>query len=133
MPDPGPYGPLSWSYPRPRSLQACVAIYITTFIYYAIFIWEGGSNMFGWVPGSVVVYLAWRGSKMAWGVAVVATAVYLVISAIEIEMATSAGGHHPVLHVIESVLVLTMLVLLLAPETRRFYDLSSRGGPAAEG
>lgn len=126
MPEPGPYGPLPWSYPRPRSLQAFVAIYLCTFIYYAVFIWEGTSNIFGWVPGFIVVYLAWRGSKTAWGVTVAATAAYVVISAIEIEMAAAPGGHHPILHVIESVLLLGSLVLLLLPETRGFYDLKTR-------
>jgi hypothetical protein len=103
-----------------------VATYLTTFIYYAIFIWEGSSNIFGWVPGFIVVYLAWRGSKMAWRVAVAATAVYLVISAIEIEMATAPGGHHPILHVIEAGFLLAMLALLWLPPTRRFYDLALR-------
>lgn len=128
MPEPGPYGPLSWSYPRPRSLQACGGVYVATFIYWTVFVWYGGSSVLGWVPGFVVAYLAWRGSRMAWLLAIVSAAVYLVISVVETGMAASPGGHHPVLHVVESALVLTMMVLLLAPETRHFYDLSSRGG-----
>ncbi len=63
---------------------------------------------------------------MAWLVAIVATGIYFVVSAIEIEMATTPGGHHPILHVIESVLVVTMLTLLLVPTTRRFYNLEMR-------
>jgi hypothetical protein len=126
MPEPGPYGPLPASYPRPQSLQGYVVLYMATFIWYVVAIWEGGSNIIGWVPGFVVVYLAWRGSKIAWVIAIVAAAIYLGISATEIQMATAPGGHHPILHVVESVLVLTMLVLLLLPTTRRFYDLDER-------
>jgi hypothetical protein len=103
-----------------------VAIYVATFIYYAIFIWEDNSNILGWMPGFIVVYLAWRGSKMAWAVAVAVTAVYLVVSATEIQMATAPGGHQPILHVVESILLLTTLVLLLLPSTRLFYDLDER-------
>lgn len=126
MPEPGPHGRLSWSYPRPLSLQAYVVVFVVTFIYWTVFIWYGGGfSIVGWVPGFVVTYLAWRGSRMAWAVAVVAAAVYLAISVIEIEMATSPGGHHPILHVIESALVLTMLTLLLVPTTRRFYNLKA--------
>lgn len=126
MPGPGAYGPLSWSHPRPPSLQAYVAVFLATFIYWTLFIWYGGASIVGWIPGFVVTYLVWRGSMMAWVVAVVAAAVYLVISAIEIEMATAPGGHHPILHVIESVLVVAMLTLLLVPATRRFYNLEAR-------
>lgn len=126
MPEPGPYGPLPWSYPRPRSLQAYVAVYVVTFVYWAVFLWYGGSSIFGWIPGFIVTYLTWRGSKIAWVVAIFAATVYLAISAIEIQMATVPGGHHPILHVIESVLVLTMLIFLLVPTSRRFYNLEAR-------
>lgn len=128
MPEPGPFGPLPWSYARPRSLQAFLVVFVVTFVYWTTFISYGGTSVVGWLPGFVVTYLAWRGSKTAWAVAVIGTGIYLVVSAIEVGMATTPGGHHPMLHVIESILVLTMLALLLMPTTRRFYDLEARQG-----
>ncbi|MGH2755690.1 MAG: hypothetical protein ACRDLB_14845 [Actinomycetota bacterium] len=126
MPEPGPYGPLPWSHPRPWSLWAYATLNLVLAVYFTIFIAEGDIDVPAWAFGVVLLYLAWRGSKLAWAASVTSVAIYLIVSAVEVSMATRQGGHHPMLHVMEATLLLAMLVLLLSRPTRRFYDLGLR-------
>ncbi|HYI45196.1 MAG TPA: hypothetical protein VE174_07025 [Actinomycetota bacterium] len=125
-PEPGPYGPVPWSHPRPWALWAFVALYVVASLYYAIFIWGGSTNILGWVPGVAATYLALRGSKIAWVVSIVLAGLGLLSSAGQVQEARAPGGHAPVLHIIETGFLFAMLVLLLLPQTRRFYDLEAR-------
>ena len=126
MPEPGPYGPVQWSRPRPRTLWTFVALYAVTAVYWTVFVSEGRANSLGWLAGLLIVYLLWTGSKVAWITAAIVLSLSVVVSVVEIGMATAPGGHHPIVHVIESVLLAAMLALLLLKETRRFYALESR-------
>ena len=112
--------------PRPWSLRAFVILYFVTAIYWTVFVSEGRANSLAWVAGLVGVYLLWRGSKPAMIVSALLLGVFGVASVIQVEMAMTPGGHHPVVHVIEAVLLLAMLVLILLPQTRDFYDVPAR-------
>ena len=110
---------------RPWTLWAYVVTYVVASVHYLTSIWSGGPTALGWLLGLVLVYRLWRGSRPAWITTVVVSAVYLVVSSIEVEMARSPGGHTPLVHLIEAALLVVMLALLLVRPSRRFYGLDA--------
>src|SRR5687767_2083597 len=83
MPEPGPYGPLPWSYPRPWTLKAFVALYVVASFYWAAFLVERVPNVFAWIIAFGIVYLMWRGSRLAWYLLIIFALVSTVASAAE--------------------------------------------------
>lgn len=126
MPEPGPYGPLQWSHPRPWSVWAFVVLYVVTAIYWTVFVSEGRVSSLVWVAGLIGVCLLWRGSKLAMIVSAIILVISVIASVIEVGMARVPGGHQPIVHVVEAALLVSMLVFLLLPQTRRFYNLEAR-------
>lgn len=122
-PEPGPYGPVPWSEPRPRTLWVCLGLWLVSGVFYAVFIWEGGSNVLGWVFPAAVLYFLWRGSKIAWWISIVYALIGIAAS---LGPALEAGGTESVVHIIEGAFLTAMVVFLVLPPSRRFFDLRTR-------
>ncbi len=119
-------GSVPWSRSRPSSLWAFLALYVISGLYYTFVIYEGGGWVLGAVLSVVLVYFLWRGSKGAWLIAMLLTAIEAVVELGFTFTARSPGGHEPWMHAISFVFYIAMLVFLLLPPTRRFYDLEHR-------
>ena len=119
-------GLLPWAHPRPWTLLAYLALLIIQSTYYYVIIYDGNGNIFGTILSVIVVYFLWRGSRLAWIISIIGTAIAIFVNAGFTFMARTPGGHEPWMHGIALAFFLAEFIFLLLPPTRRFYDLEQR-------